>query len=460
MQINDFTALVLKKIRDEKIEQIQIGQNFNYDFPNLPPCIKVIFFGRKYDINNNKIYSDNDYSSKFNQKIYDLPENLSHLSFPFKSDYNQPFNNFPSSLIHLLLGNSFNQPINNLPPNLKYLLFGNSFNQYIEYYPATLHQLTFGNSFNKPVDKLSTTNLEFLTFGNNFNQSINNLPDTLNYLYLSKHFNQPINNLPDTLNYLYLNDYFNQSLDNLPKQLSYLTLYINKFDYLLDKLPNSLKTLIFNVKNNHKCRFNCLPENITNLEICTPCIFKFDCLPNKLKKFELHIDNYSNDKNRDYNLIDNLPTSLIHLEIWANVNVNYLPNSIKELYISSKCTQPIDFLPNGIEYLNIDCQKVNLTNLPQSIKKLRMTNCEYISNFTVTHLKNLEHLEIIDCNLKKINKLPENLQSLIIYNTKIFSIPPSLKWIGTNSSNRNIKFYKQLNPNVEIKYFEYAGDDW
>mgnify|MGYP000741692237 CR=1 FL=1 len=64
MQINDFTALVFKKIRDEKIEQIQIGQNFNYDF-SAPNTIKQIKFPQ---------------NSKFTKtiKFYNVSENIFH----------------------------------------------------------------------------------------------------------------------------------------------------------------------------------------------------------------------------------------------------------------------------------------------------------------------------------------------------------------------------------------------
>jgi len=76
----------------------------------------------------------------------DLVNSINFLCFD--NNFNQPLNQLPPKLKVLQLGNKFNQLINHLP-SLEKLILGDKFNQLIDYLPLCLKELTLENNFNQ-----------------------------------------------------------------------------------------------------------------------------------------------------------------------------------------------------------------------------------------------------------------------------------------------------------------------
>jgi len=125
----------------------------------------------------------------------------------------------------------------------------------------------------------------------------------------------------------------------------------------------------------------------------------------------------------EYNY-NNIPTDIIHVEIIGNnnkrnrsaVNVNNLHQNVKFLHIEHSDVESIDFLPTGLEVLEIcDTNKLNYDNLPDGLKKL----CIYYN--VIDNLNNLppklEYLFVCCCNIldKNISNLPKNLKVIKIH---------------------------------------------
>lgn len=98
---------------------------------------------------------------------------------------------------------------------------------------------------------------------------------------------------------------------------------------------------------------------------------------------------------------------------YFNGNVDNLPHGITHLYFGNKFNKPIDFLPNSITHLTLgeDFQQ-KMDNLPNSITHISMKSynykCDY-ENFSPDI--NFSYVRAIN---QKINKLPKNLDKLII----------------------------------------------
>ncbi len=412
MEIKKFTSDIIQNIIDNKIEKIIINLTKNYPIPILPDTIKIIIIGdRDIDFVNIPIldlpmFNCINRTSIFNHPLYYLPNNLTHLVFLENSDFNHPIDNLPLTLEFLELNGYFNYPLNNLPDNLKYL--------------------KIGGDFSHPLD---------------------NLPDNLKYLIIRGSFSHPLNNLPENLNYLLitLNSY-NYNLDNLPSELKYLNIFL--FD-------------IFNGD------FNNLPKKLEYLNITSYSYGfykkKLDLLPNNLKYLGCNFDSGNNS-----NILDNLPNSLEELNIYYNLSLESLPNSIKILKIHNKYNKSLNLLPNSIEELELHSQKdINFGVLPKSITKLTLSNCDIHNINEIKIMYNLKFLHILFCKNKiEINYLPESLEYLEILWTPttpyencsvdseilINNIPPNLKKIKTIKTNKYINDYLIKKPDLIIEY--------
>lgn len=101
----------------------------------------------------------------------------------------------------------------------------------------------------------------------NFDNSVDKLLQSLHSLifYQSSKFNQSVNKLPQSLHTLEFGDYFNQPIDKLPRSLKKLTLR-SQFNQNLDFLPESLEILDISY-NNYIEKINDLPSSIKKIMI-------------------------------------------------------------------------------------------------------------------------------------------------------------------------------------------------
>lgn len=198
-------------------------------------------------------------------------------------------------------------------------------------------------------------------------------------------FNQPIDNLPNNIEYIEFNNLsekyeskatdFNQSVDNLPSNLKTLVLRVNKFDYTLDLLPESLEILYFECVETI-----CVDGGVYDPETGMKRIY-FDNLPINLKKIIIDIGNFNSP-------LDNLPDSLENLTLISTLNLSKLdnlPKKLKELTINGSYFNDLNNLPDSLEVLklkridmNIHYKKMILSvnNLPKNLKKIKLVESD------------------------------------------------------------------------------------
>ncbi len=415
--IYDFTPEILKKISDEQIQILKFDEYFNSPLPILPDCVEQLMFAtegfrvpKKHP--ESDIFYDSNFAygkSRFNQPLKNLPRNLKYLIFPEHSE--------------------FSQSLENLPPSLEYLATGWSYNKPIPYLP----------------------NLIYLWLGRKYSLGLPKLSSKLQYLILEENFTQYLNNLPANLEYLHVGFNYNKPLDKLPQGLKYLDLSVKKFSHDINNLPNGLKVFNFSVSEKHNCTFDFLPEQLESLDVSSKTIVKLNCLPIGLYYLDVRINDFA-DTNADTYLISNLPNTVEELLVYCNVNLDTLPNSIKSLHIDDNCQQSLDFLPNGIEELTLFRQKnINFANFPKTITNLKLVHCTFVDFEDINLLTNLQNLELIDGDIKNINKLPDSIEILQIYNTNINQLPKNLKQVYTSNSKLK-KNHLKLNPESQVEF--------
>lgn len=151
-------------------------------------------------------------------------------------------------------------------------------------------------------------------------------------------------------------------------------------DEILQLLIKKYKKL--NLNNNSKFILNILPEYITHLSIIIDDFkdISFDSLPINLKCLKISGMSYTIFENS----LNNLPLSLETLHIEMNrirSNLDFLPISLKYLYIFCNNKLSLNNLPNNLEHLTIKGYHLggesylpeNLQNLPFNLKKLNMS---------------------------------------------------------------------------------------
>lgn len=175
---------------------------------------------------------------------------------------------------------NFNKDIPVLPNTIKIINFGHKFNKKIDILPNSLIELKTHGDFDNYVDNLPME-LKTLEFKYKFNKNIDNLPNNLIHLNLSYYFNQDIKNLPNNLiglslscvfdksiakipNILYLIYKGNMQLNNLPKSIKKLDISNNRYDKLLDFLPEGIEKLYI---DSNILKINDLPSSIKEIHI-------------------------------------------------------------------------------------------------------------------------------------------------------------------------------------------------
>lgn len=211
----------------------------------------------------------------------------------------------------------------------------------IDKLPISLKYLNFNcDSFNKKIDKLPKSIKHIILRSNIFIRDVNLLP-CLNILNLNINNNNTIDNLPKTIKIFYFNNnIFNNSVDNLNNELITLHLHNDSFNQKINNLPISLNYLLI--------KSNLLSQKLNKLPINTSLYYY--C-------------------NYDDKLITNASTVYYN----SIKEINLISNTTKTLFIGSKYNKSLDFLPEGLEILDITyyCNPVN--DLPSSIKELYIT---------------------------------------------------------------------------------------
>jgi hypothetical protein len=286
----------------------------------------------------------------------------------FKPDFNEPLENYYdilsqynkiiiSEISDLVIGEDYDQ-LKNFIRIVTNMIFDKNSDK-CDYYEFNHKRVR--SKFNQSITKLPN-NITHLIFGfySDYNKSII-LPPNITHLILGIMYNQPIK-IPEKLTHLVLDHYFDQPIE-LPNTLTHLILGSvpsfnknrNKEQYniqkLLNNLPNSLETLIFDI-NFQGFTINNLPNSIKNI------IFK---------------------GNRTSCNLDNLPDSVECLQL--TINYDYKINKIPKNLIKIKCGENYnfkqDFIDKGIKIIH----HFNLDKFQEDYfkNKLGITNFEEIN---------------------------------------------------------------------------------
>jgi hypothetical protein len=191
------------------------------------------------------------------------------------------------------------------------------------------------------------------------------------------------------------------------------------FNNSIDDLPDDIEYIYFDDATSFNQKINKFPKNLKKIKIrgFSPVINQ---LPYTLKYLELH------DYEHYYDEIINFPPNLISLTTYINENYenyNYLPITLKSLYIDSFY----------LDYINDNTIYISLTNLPPNLKYLYIAGSKTIS---------------INCN-----NLPDSIKQLILYQvfTNIYKLPSNLKELELDIRNPYSKEIKERFPNVKIE---------
>jgi hypothetical protein len=163
-------------------------------------------------------------------------------------------------------------------------------------------------------------------------------------------------------------------------------------------------------------------NHITQLKIINCQLSIIKKLPNNLKKLIL--------RNSELEILDKscIPKSLIHLDLHDNVikNLEFITENIMYLSLSKNCINSVKCNKNNLIDLVLDDNMIrtldDLPYMPQlnllSIAKNGIKNIDILEEKT----PNLTKLNIADCDINKINKLPSRLVFLNAENNEIKKI--------------------------------------
>ena len=199
-----------------------------------------------------------------------------------------------------------------------------------------------------------------------FNKPLDSLPKGLKYLQIRcEEFDRPLNNLPMELEYLEIQSYvFAQALDNLPIGLKHLIIKYGMFNRTLDNLPVGLETLVIICKCFNQYLDN-LPPGIRkmhlkfNMNYCN----NLDNLPESLEDFQ--IDGIYNNS---FNI--KCPSNLKTIIINANIEINILPNTVKQLELGRSCKSKFEKLPDNIESICVNINYCNIEHLRKLVEQM------------------------------------------------------------------------------------------
>lgn len=203
-------------------------------------------------------------------------------------------------------------------------------------------------------------------------------------------------------------------------------------------ITNDVKSLlekydIIHFNRNFNQDLGNLPSNIKAI--------RFDDNENYYYKwhyYQQHVNTLENSQRYEYNKfnqpINNLPNGIEYLELSGQFNqsLTNLPNTLKYLYLNiNNCSNSLDYLPSGLEYLILSnrtgIETIYGNNLPIDLKEL------YIDGYNKTLFGIFPGgLQILYINGKQ-NKLDLSLK--LPQNLKTFIFNDNTEW---NKENLNI----------------------
>ncbi len=251
--------------------------------------------------------------------------------------------------------------------------------------------------------KFNLTQKAIIAYNDNLTE-IFGLPDSIKKLVCIDNNLSSIDNLPSSLKILYCTDNNLTSLDNLPTDLKFLDCLLNLNIKKLDNLSDGLVWCLMC----RECRIislDNLPESLEVLNCSNNMITNLSNLPNKLKIL------YCNDL--QFNDLNNLSNSLTNLScMCCEITSINLPNGLVELYAVNNNIKILDSFPPNLKYLDLSgCTKIKISNLPKSLERLEMGNCD-LSELPV--LNNWIQYCNISYNLIDIidaSQLPESIET-------------------------------------------------
>ena len=233
--------------------------------------------------------------------------------------------------------------------------------------PVNLTDLYFGRTYNKIIKRnILPSSLTKIVFGENYNQEIypNVLPKNLKYLQFGRNFNKQINIdvLPENLTHLIFTGTYNYLItyNTLPKNLIYLAFNFNKYEINEYILPTTLTHLKLGYNYNYELTKDVLPNNLVYLELGGIYSHELKDLPPTLTT--LYICGSVENKL----VINNLPDIINFLIIYnLQVQITNLSNSIKKIKLicySELTCKYLDKIPFGCKILDKHNREINLTH--------------------------------------------------------------------------------------------------
>lgn len=258
----------------------------------------------------------------------------------------------PPRLTHLTLGRDFNQDVapGSLPATLRFLEFGTHFERWLRpgSLPEGLEVLKLGVYFDSSLDWCLPPNLRELELSLYFNQPFQGpLPASLQRLKTSSSFNQSLEGvLPAGLKYLQLGTNFEQEVSSWPPALDELHLSCAEYCPIISDLPSSLR--IFRMTGN----FNAPLRVLEGL----------NAWPAQLE--QLYLGPFFNQSLAG---ISQWPSGLITLQLGNCFNhpIQVWPPSLRRLSLGHAfCQSDLSGLPSTLQILTLQCEKLNLFDLP------------------------------------------------------------------------------------------------
>jgi hypothetical protein len=312
----------------------------------------------------------------YDQPIYYWPPRLTELKL---SNYNHSLDNLLDSLISLNIRTLFDPHLDHLPQGLKHLKLDQNYYKPLDYLPDHLQSLDVRYQGQNPLDYL---------------------PQGLSSLYLRGEYRYPLDNLPEKLSVLKIHVGLHHPVDHLPSQLKTLDITASGLN-ALDHLPESLEILY--IWGELRANSDYLPYRLKTLFLYDIRIQYLDYLPDALEELEIH--SYSmNTVNLDY-----LPQSLLRLSTHiCTSSLDHLPVGLHTLRVSRPCK--IDHLPKNLHTLKCGFFG-HLDHLPPNLHSLHLQNCNSPIDYLPSTLK---ELFILISDNPKWNHLPPTLKILSI----------------------------------------------
>jgi len=204
------------------------------------------------------------------------------------------------------------------------------------------------------------------------------------------------------------NKYLNSLLQNNPKRYKIKKVFYNGFSY-----NNKPVIENYTITNFHVYNLSYIPENknhVYALKLDYNCNDNVDNLPENIRV--LFLGQQFQQK------IDYLPCNLLKLTIWGifNNEINHLPKTLQSLIFQnySYFNQPIDNLPDGLEYLELGHSfNQSVDKLPPNLKILKFGYC---FNQDVDKLpQSLKEIHFGFSFEKSIDKLPKKIEAITIH---------------------------------------------